>query len=137
MTDYVYLTGKIKWPRLVRPDPKFDNWGVNIYLDKKSQTAFDESGLQLSIKTDEDGEFIKVSRAVQKQIKGELVVFEAPKVIDKEGQALNGDTVGNGSRCTVKVAVFDTKKGKGHRLEAVQVLDLVPFEPKGREGTRF
>jgi hypothetical protein len=36
--------------------------------------------------------------------------------------------IGNGSKVKVSVAVYDTVKGKGQRLESIQVLDLIEYE---------
>lgn len=64
------------------------------------------------------------------KIKKELVHFGPPKVIDKDGVPVT-QLLGNGSEVVIKVVVYDSKKGKGHRLEAVQVHKLVVWEGSG------
>lgn len=129
-TEYLYLRGKAKWAQLTKPDKEFDNFKINVYLDDESKALFAESGLQLTPKTDEDGEYVVFRRPNYKQIKNELVHFGAPNVIDPEGRTVS-ELIGNGSEVVVKVVVYDSKKGKGHRLETVQVTNLVVYEGSG------
>lgn len=129
-TEYLYLRGKAKWAQLTSPDKEYDNFKINLYLDDDSKAIFAESGLQLTPKTDEDGEYVVFRRPNYKQIKKDLVHFGAPNVIDTEGRPVN-QLVGNGSEVVIKVVVYDSKKGKGHRLETVQVTNLVPYEGNG------
>lgn len=127
-STYINLSGVAKWVRIATPDPLYDNYSVNLYLDEKSRKAFDESGLRLEPKTDEDGTFIKLRCPTSKLIKNELVAFEAPKAIDKNKNPIDPWIIGNGSRVRCNVIVFDTRKGKGHRLLEVMVTDLVEYK---------
>lgn len=122
----VYLTGIVKWAKVHKPDEKYQNFSLNLYPDKDTWAVFAESGIGVTPKEDDDGKFITLRRPVQKVIKGELVKFGPPAVFDKDKKDIT-DLIGNGSRVTVKVAVFDTIKGKGHRMEAVRVDDLVKY----------
>lgn len=125
-TRYLYLTGKAKWARVHKPDEKYHNYSVQLYLDKASSKAFSESGLGLSVKEDEDGKYIKLRRPEAKLMKGEMVEFGPPKIIDKNKKPFDG-AIGNGSDVTAKIAVYDTIKGPGHRLEAIRVDKLVEY----------
>ena len=125
-SSYYYLTGKAKWAKLFKPDDKYKNWQIQVYMDEPSMKTFEESGMTMTKKTDEDGSFVTFRRPEAKVIKDELVKFEPPTVLDAEGNKLD-QLVGNGSDVTVKVIVYDTMKGKGHRLEAVKVNKLVPY----------
>lgn len=84
---------------------------------------------------------------------GKPVFFTPPIVYDKDGKVLvnytegdevvrsyndpnrkdkivrNGDVilVGNDSDIEVTVAVFDTMKGKGQRLESIKLVDLIEY----------
>lgn len=120
----IYLSGIAKWAKLQKPDEKFDFYGLDLYLDDASIEKFDKSGLQLTKKTNEDGIFITLKRKPAALIKGELVKFGAPQVLTADNAAFAG-IVGNGSEVTCKVNVYDTAKGKGHRLEAVRVDNLI------------
>lgn len=125
-SSYYYLSGKAKWAKLFKPDDKYKNWQIQVYMDDPSMKIFDESGMTMQKKTDEDGTFVTFRRPEAKVIRDELVKFNPPEVLDAEGNKLD-QLVGNGSEVTVKVIVYDTMKGKGHRLEAVKVTKLVPY----------
>lgn len=126
-SSYYYLSGKAKWAKLFKPDDKYKNWQINLYLDDESKAKFAESGMSMQPKHDDDGEFITFRRPEAKLIKNELVKFDPPPVTDSSGQLLD-KLVGNGSDVTIKVVVYDTIKGKGHRLEAVKVNKLVEYQ---------
>jgi hypothetical protein len=129
-TEIFYFKGKAKWAKVYRPDDEFDNYKINVYLDKASKKLFTEAGTQLTPKSDEDGEYVTFRRDHSKMIKNELVVFGKPQVVDHDGLAFT-NTIGNGSEVVVKVAVYDGRKGKGHRLEGVQVVNLVEYAGSG------
>jgi hypothetical protein len=125
-SSYYYLSGKAKWAKLFKPDDKYKNWQIQVYMDDPSMKIFDESGMTMQKKQDEDGTFVTFRRPEAKVIRDELVKFNPPEVLDAEGNKLE-KLVGNGSEVTVKVIVYDTMKGKGHRLEAVKVNKLVEY----------
>lgn len=131
-TQYIYLSGTAMWPKLKTPDTKFDTEGIfslDLILDDASIAKFKASGIRVDLRTDAEGKkFVKIKRNNKKLIKGEVKTLGPPKVLDKEGQPLPENIiVGNGSKVTCKVAVFDTMKGKGHTLEAVRVDDLIQY----------
>lgn len=125
-SSYFYLSGKAKWAKLFKPDDKYKNWQIQVYMDADSMKIYDESGMTMQKKQDEDGTYVTFRRPEAKVIKDELVKFDPPTVLNSEGNKLE-QLVGNGSDVTVKVIVYDTMKGKGHRLEAVKVNKLVPY----------
>lgn len=131
-TKYIHLHGKVNWVKAYRPDEKYDNYSVQMYLDEASQRIFNESGLTLSPKTDKDGlRYYTFRRPETKLIKKEVVVFGPPKVYDRNNNEFS-QIIGNGSTATIKVSVYDTMKGKGHRWEAIRVEDLVEYvRPEG------
>lgn len=122
----IYLTGTCKWAKIAKPDEKYNFYGLDLYLDQESIEKFDKSGLQLTKKAGEEGIYISLKRKPQALIKGELVNFGPPQVLDADN-AVFGGVIGNGSTVTCKVNVYDTAKGKGHRLEAVRVDTLVEY----------
>lgn len=132
-TRYIKLSGTCFWPRLVKPDSKYSKWGIDLYLDKKSKKVFDDSGLQLSIRSNEDGEYIKLSRPTQKVFGKKVQEFDPPEVVNKDGNPMDPYTIGNGSEVIAEVCVYDTVKGKGHRLEKVIVTKLLAREPQRTE----
>jgi hypothetical protein len=108
-------------------DEKYKRWKCPVILDNPSQNLFDKSGLQLEPKKTPDGKvFYNFSRPFSKIIKEKLEVFEPPTVIDAQDNPFT-EALGNGTKVRVQVAVFDTFKGKGHRLEKVKVMEHVPY----------
>lgn len=129
MTKVYKFKGKSKWAMVHKVDEKYGNYKIDVYLDEPSLKLYNESGCQMKIKEDEDGSYVTFRRANSQLMGTELVVFGKPKVVNKENEEIN-DLVGNGSEVVIKVEVFNTKNGVGHRLEGVCVLDLVPYEEK-------
>lgn len=135
-TTYHYFTGPCTWAKLKKPDDfnGVKNWKINVYLDKKGIDELKASGLRVRPKKDDEGKlFVTFRRPVEKEIKGEIVEFDPPTLLGKENEPLD-KLVGNGSVVTVKVSVFDTRMGKGHRLESVRVENLIEYTPP-QEGT--
>ena len=129
-TKYIYLRGPVKWAQVRKPDEKYQNYKVNVYLDEASKKVFNEAGLRLEAKQDEDGTYWTFRRPVEKLIKGEVVKFGPPKLLNADNTDFPDDAlIGNGSDITVKIAVYDSIKGKAHRLETVRVESLVEFIP--------
>lgn len=126
-TQYYKLSGMCKWAKVRKPDPEYNNYTINVYLDEPSLQKFRESGMTMTPKADEDGEYITFRRPVEKLMKGEVVKFSAPPLFEADGKTEFEGLIGNGSNVEIKVTVFDTKKGRGHRLEGVRVLKLVEY----------
>lgn len=119
----IYITGECKWAKLTGSEDKFKRWSISVFPDEASWTVYHNCGLELKERDDEeDGKFLQLARPYSKIIKGELVDFEPPEIIGAKAEEL-----GNGSNVTCKVVVYDTMKGKGHRLEAVRVNTLVKY----------
>ena len=129
-SETLYLTGEAYWAKLKKPDEKYNNFTIDFYPNEEAADKIKGSGLQVQEKDGEFGRpFYKFRRPVSKIIKNELVKFGPPVVLDKENKPFDG-IVGNGSEVTIKLTVFDTIKGKGHRLEAVRVENLVEYNPE-------
>lgn len=128
-TAFIQLNGTCKWAKVQKNqlDPKFKNWTICLYPTKESIETFMKSGLSMGFKEDEDGRYLTFRRPESKLFGKELVEFDPP------GVWLNGapykGSIGNGSAVTLKVEVFDTAKGKGHRLDGVRVDNLVEYKP--------
>lgn len=128
MSKVYYFKGTAMWAKLHRPDDfRGDKrWSIGLIPDKESQQLLDDSGLTIKGRKTDNGTLYTFRRPVIKEIKGEEVEFEAPEVVDNKGKPFDG-TIGNGSTVTLKVTVYDTRNGPGHRLEAVRVDELVEF----------
>ena len=123
-TKNYYFTGTVKWAKVRKPDEKYNDYKIDLYPDEASVNLIKESGVQVKPKENEDGTFYTFRRKHEQLIKSKLEILGPPKVISPDNTEFEG-LIGNGSRVTAKVAVFDTVKGKGHRLEIVRVDDLV------------
>ena len=154
-TTWVNLKGSIEWAKVYEPDEYAGDkrWSVNFYPANGSEwDKFRKSGMQLEVKENSDGEkFIKLRRPF-KRLFGDDVTFFAPpeingavevKYVDKDnkkvtsfvkGSGVEVTTIGeqkllgNGTVVIANICVFDTAKGKGHRLESLKVLELVEYE---------
>lgn len=129
----VYFTGKAYWAKVDRAEthPQYypdGQWSIQVALDESSLSVLEESGLRLQVREEEEGDIVMFRRPCRKEIKDEWVEFDKPELIDAEGNNITSTNIGNGSDVTVKVAVYDTRFGKGHRLEAVRVDNLIPYE---------
>jgi hypothetical protein len=129
-----YFSGIAKWAMLKSVDPEYKNYKIVLYPDDSSWEKFAEAKLQLVPKEDADGKYINLRRPETKDIKGKIVNFGPPEVIDANGKPVD-QLVGNGSTVTCKVTVYDTRRGKGHRLEAVRVDNLIPYEKKDTDSS--
>lgn len=129
MTKFHYFAGKAKWAKVFKGDgdDKYESWKINLYLTPDSWEEFKASGIQLQQRFDEEGSFVTFRRRYNQIINKELVQFEPPKVVDADGNETTAK-IGNGSDVVVKVATFETRKGPGHRLEAVKVTNLVQYD---------
>jgi hypothetical protein len=133
-TQKFIFTGTAYWARLASPDEAFGtkSYKITVDLDKPSIKAFKESGLQLEPK-EGDGGFRVTFRRDTKKLNpdGEVTEYGPPSVFHADGVTKLEDDVlvGNESKVAVKVEVFDTAKGKGHRLHAVRVDELKKYVP--------
>jgi len=125
-TEVFYFKGKCNWAKVQAPDKEYDYFGMDFYPDDVK--AFEATGTQLKPNKDDNGEtFFKVKRRPTAMIKGELVEFGGPVVLNKDNEKTD-ELIGNGSEVTIKVSIYDGAKGKGTRLESVRIENLVAYE---------
>ena len=128
----VYLQGKCKWARLQSPD-QWGNWKINLYPTKESMAIFKELNVKNHVKRDDDGDFIALKRPTQKMIKGKVMGYSPPTVVDKDGNPTDVG-IGNGSDVTVKCDYYSYKSPQGDpgnaiRLTGIRIDSLVPYNP--------
>jgi hypothetical protein len=128
-TTFLNLSGEISWANnLLELDTKYPSndgagkYRLNLKIDDNSMGAYLASGLRLRPK---DGVY-SFRRPEFKVIKDEKVAFGPPKVIGVP----EGKLIGNGSKVTAKIVVYDTQMGKGHRLESVTIDELIEYVPE-------
>lgn len=167
-TEYMNFEGKVSWAKLYEPDNAFgaSNWKLNLFpKDEAEWDKIKAAGIQKKEKVNNDpakgpiGKYLEFSRPAFKMIKGKMINFSGPVVLNNEDKVIvdyvnrktnkrayqfdndeKGDierrgkpiVIGNGSDVLVRVAVYDTLKGKGQRLESVKILDLIEYEQKER-----
>lgn len=149
--EFVFLKGKVKWFRALNPDD-WGNWKTDFYpvpeaLEKirDMQTAQGGiSGIKNTLKKDEDGYYITFRRPQSKMMKGKVVGFPPPVVMDGTAPPLADGTypplpqdtlVGNGSDATVKLEVYTHNtpgggKARACRWEGARIDNLIPYEGK-------
>lgn len=140
-TRYEFVSGKLSWVRLVRPDTAFEPaWTVTLHPTAESLEKIRDlqaEGLKNVIKKDEDGYYTRFKCLVARSRKdGTVWTFEPPAVVDKEGRPMDGSLVGDGSDGTLKLEVYEfkapgaAKGGIAARLVGVRVENLVPIAPE-------
>lgn len=141
-TTYHYFSGTAKWAHLTRPN-KFGKHSINLYVDDATRKDIRALGTRLKANEDDEGFFYNFRRDPEKTFPDGTKVG-APEVVDKDGNPLTA-LIGNGSKVTVKVSVYDFKAGedketgekwtagRGTRLEAVRVDELIPYEASSNE----
>lgn len=143
-TKVYYISGKSMYAKVYEPDEYPEgsfNWKIIVCPDEDGQETFNRSGCELRPKMYEEfGRGYQFRRPIEKEIKGKLVKFSPPSVLDANGESFpDGEQplIGNGSDVTVKISVYDTpnrgKNSKGHRLESVRVDNLIEYTPEDRE----
>lgn len=94
------------------------------FSDPEELKKYKKSGIQVEISPENKVWF---RRPAQKLMKNELVTLGPPRVVNEAGEDIT-DLVGSGSEVILKVRSYDTIKGVGHTLDAIQVLKLVKVE---------
>jgi hypothetical protein len=114
------------WAKVHEVDKEYKNHQINLYMDKPSWELFHRAGTQLKTKKNEDGEAFVTFRRDPAQVDFNGRPYGKPLVLGEDGE-VTSENIGNGSEVAVTIAVYDTKRGKGHRFEKVEVLKLVPY----------
>jgi len=135
-TKIMDVHGKIKYIHAVNLN-KYGAWSVTLYPDTASLELIRElqaEGLKNVMKKDDDGYFMQFKRDPQKLMRGKMVAFTAPKVVDKEGKPFDGLKIGWGSDATVRLEVYryggqnGIARGIGARWDSIKINNLVEFE---------
>lgn len=126
MSGTFYFQGTARWAKVHKPDSKYNKYSVDLYMDEPSWSSFRKSGLQLKVREDDNGKFVKFSLAASRLVKDEVIKAK-PEVYDADNNPMTKD-IGNGSKVTIKVEVFDTANGPGHRLVAIRADELVEYD---------
>lgn len=134
-TTYHYFSGTAKWAKL-KTTNKFGKHSIDLYVDDATRKEIRALGTRLNTKEDDDGFFYSFRRDPDRTFRDGSKVGP-PTVVDKDGNPFDG-LIGNGSKVTIKLAVYDFPAGevngqkwvagRGSRLEAVRVDELVEYK---------
>jgi len=129
------LTGTAMWakvfPHNMDKNEDFHGPGgaytIDVIVEQEAKDEFVATGARTSPKVTDEGVAIKFKR---KHNHPSIADFGgAPQVVDADSNDWDGTLIGNGSTVEVAYTVYDTKMGKGCRLEGVRVVDLVELPP--------
>lgn len=134
-TELIDVHGKLKYIHAVSFN-KYDKWSVTFYPTPESLEVIRDlqaQGVKNVMKKDDDGYFISFSREPTKLIRGKVVAFAAPKVIDKEGKPFDGNKIGRGSDATIRLEVYQHGtpsggKAKAARWDSARIDNLIPYD---------
>ncbi len=132
------IQGKAYWASITTPNTKFEPvFSINLLVDEDVAQSFASKGY--GIKQMQEGPALVIKRKVA-QKNGKL--NKVPKLLDSNNEELDV-LVGNGSEVKVQYREWETTNHygsfKGLDLQAVQVLDLVPYGGGGdsADGAEF
>ena len=159
-TKIHFWSGSVEWAKVYDPDEYngSSRWVINFYPDNLDEVT--GSGCQAQVNEDANGDkFVRLRRDTQKVINSDLVKFAPPRITGqvnvKYQNKLSGEdvfswsmmenptleleqigdrvTIGNGSKVVVRTAVYDTQRGKGTRLEGLEIKELVEYKSEVSE----
>lgn len=135
--NIVIATGKAQWAKvlphqLVTNDnfKDYNFWSLDLEVTDKERDRLKKEGLRPWHRGGE--EETNIFKFVRKETSSKGKELGPPKVVDSNKNAWNNGEIGNGS--LVKVSFFtyehamSKKAGLGKSLNAIQVVDLVPYE---------
>jgi hypothetical protein len=120
------VEGKAYWASITRPNTTFDPvYQIDVAVD--DITAKDFASRGVTIKEDERGKVLKFKRKVERQ---DGTANPMPRLVDAKKNPIDV-LIGNGSIVKVLYKEFEWefagKSGRSLDLQAVQVLDLIPY----------
>ena len=125
------LEGSVKWASITTPNTKFEPvYTIDLIVDEATANDFASRGHK--VKQHDEGPALVIKRKVNGP---NGMIRPAPRLLDASKQEIN-TAVGNGSKVRVQYNEY-SGEGKfgpytGLDLQAVQVIDLVPY--KGADG---
>lgn len=140
-TQTIQIVGRIKWAKLFgfnrdKSQYSTDTDGVttlNVFTNKEGRKILKEAGCRIQPKMDDEDDelFYRFKRPWKTDYDWQC---GPPAVYNKAGEDWDVEEmglIGNGSVGIITLSVYETSKGKGTRLEAVQVIKHVKYEVEG------
>lgn len=130
---------ELYWAKLDKPVEPFGTpqWEIQVRFPKKRIKEMEEYG---KVKETDTAGIYSINFKKKAELKDGSPAKKV-KVVDGKGEDLDPRTIGNGSKGAVKLMLKDyqikgpkgnvTKEGTQVMLIAVQVKDLIVYEPKG------
>ena len=120
------IQGKAYWASITSPNTTFDPvYQIDLAID--DETAEQLSAKGINVKDDERGKIVKFKRRVNR---ADGTNNPSPKLVDSAKNPIDV-LVGNGSDVKVMYKEYDWnyagKTGVGLDLQAVQVINLIPY----------
>ena len=129
MNDPIYITGKCHYASITEPNTKFEPvWSIQLEVDDNNRSIIESSGLSISNKGDDRGDFVTIKRKVERK---DGTQRQGPIVKDSQNNNWDGKLIANGSVVNVKAVPFEWtyagKSGISADLAAVQVVDFIEY----------
>lgn len=128
--------------------PQYDKgpfWSVDVTPDARSMKIIEENDLEDKLRPKKKKDAEKIAADRNRVGTGKFLSFkhllkrtdgsenQPLRVVDARGNKWNGELIGNGTVADVKVKVVDYGPGSemGTYIQALRILDLVPYEGAG------
>ena len=137
-TKYFSVRGDSYYTHLIKPDDYqgVESYKIGVVPDAPNDwNTIKDSGVRIRPKkTDTGAEYVTFRRTAAPKVGKDGSEFGGgkPLVLDKDNLPFD-KLIGNGSNVEVIFSTYDSKMGKGHRLETVIVHKHVPYEPAERD----
>ena len=137
------LNGKAYWASVVTPNTTFDEDGVysiDLAVDEENKKSAVAEGLSIKNKGDERGDFDTIKRKAKRK---DGSANRAPDIMDNMKRPLQNTLIGNGSTVNVLFKTYEwnhkptNRSGKSADLQAVQVVNLIPYEGSNSGSSAF
>lgn len=123
----VYFSGPCRWAKVYTPDEKYGpKYSIEVQLNDAELEKYKNAGCMGNPSKDGEGYYTFRRTKTLLTRKGEVKENGPPIVVDAEGNKFTAP-IGNGSDVTIKVETYNTEKGMGTKLVAVQVDNLVEY----------
>ena len=139
-TQQLILKAALKWANIFEENRDMEGYEggakayggeykVNLILEGDELKKLQSAGSRLNAKIDKDDDMVITARRKHQDRFPET--SGAPKVFHLDGKEWNFITdgaLGNGTEAKVRLGIYDSKAGKGTRLESVVITKHVPFD---------